>query len=313
MPFPAPAHAFPTKDEMADYLETYAAHFKLPVWTGVRVDRLSKQGERFIVTADEQRFEVENVVVAMANWQQPRLPSFATEIDPSMVQIHSSEYRNLSQLQDGDVLIVGSGNSGAEIALETARGGHRTWISGRDPGQVPFHIDGLAARLILIHLVLGIVFHRVMTVNTPIGRKARSKSLSHAMPLLRVKSKHLAAAGVERVPRTVGVQDGLPMMEGGRVLKAANIIWCMGFHPGFSWIDLPVLGEEEPLHERGVVASEPGLYFVGLHFLYAASSAMVQGASRDAEYVANHIAARSTAGAAAGLARSLPSSEPRHA
>jgi putative flavoprotein involved in K+ transport len=309
MRFPAPGHTFPTKDEMADYLESYAAHFKLPVRTCVRVDRLSKQGGKFVIMAGDQRFEAENVVVAMANWQKPRIPSFAKDIDPGIVQMHSSEYRKPSQLQDGDVLIVGSGNSGAEIALETARSSHRTWVSGRDPGHVPFSIDGLAARLILMRLVLRIMFHRIMTVNTPIGRKARRNSLSHAMPLLRVKSEHLAAAGIERVPRTTDVQAGLPVMEDGRVLQVANIIWCTGFHPGFSWIDLPVLGEEGPLHDRGVVASEPGLYFVGLHFLYAASSAMVQGVSRDAERIARHIAVRSTA----GVAQSLPSSEPRRA
>jgi putative flavoprotein involved in K+ transport len=107
------------------------------------------------------------------------------------------------------------------------------------------------------------------------------------------------------------VRDGLPVLEDGRVLDVANVIWCTGFHPGFSWIDLPVLGSQEPIHERGVVASEPGLYFVGLHFLYALSSVMIHGVNRDAERIANEIAARSTTPAAADVSRSPASHEPR--
>jgi hypothetical protein len=107
--------------------------------------------------------------------------------------------------------------------------------------------------------------------------------LAHGMPLIRVKPKHVARMGVERVGRVVGVRNGLPMLEDERVLEVENVIWCTGFRHGFDWIDLPVLGETEPLHERGVVAAEPALYFVGLMFLYAASSAQIHGVSRDAE------------------------------
>jgi putative flavoprotein involved in K+ transport len=294
MPFPAPSHYFPTKNEMADYLEAYAARFELPVQTGIQVDRLSKLDERFIITAGDRRYEANNVVVAMANWQKPRVPPFAQKLDPTIVQMHSSEYINPSQLREGDVLIVGAGNSGAEIAHEIVRS-HPTWLSGKDIGRVPFRLEGIAARFLLIPLVLRLLFHRIMTVNTPIGRKMRPKLLTHAMPLLRVKPQDLVAAGVERVPRTINVQNGLPVLEDGRVLSVANIIWCTGFHPGFSWIDLPVLGKEEPLHERGVVTNQPGLYFVGLHFLYAVSSGQIHGVSRDAKHVVKIIGDRASA------------------
>ena len=291
MPFPARPHTFPTKDEMADYLEAYAARFGLPVRTGVRVDCLSRQGSHFALTAGDLRFEAEHVVVAMSSYQKSRVPSFARELDPAIVQLHSSEYQNPSQLRDGGVLIVGAGNSGAEIALEVARA-HPTWMSGRDTGHVPFRIDGVAARYILSPLVGRVLFHRVLTVDTPIGRKARPKILSHGMPLVRVKPTDVAAAGIERVPKVVGVRDGLPVLEDDRVLEVANVIWCTGFHAGFPWIDLPVFGEVEPLHERGIVANEPGLYFVGLNFLYAVSSAQIHGVGRDAEYIVRAIGAR---------------------
>ncbi|HEX6709238.1 MAG TPA: NAD(P)-binding domain-containing protein [Rubrobacter sp.] len=290
-PFPAPGWSFPTKDEMADYLEAYAAHFELPVRTGVRVQGLSKNGDQFVVVAGGRHFQADNVVVAMADFQRPKAPTFAGELDPSIVQLHSCDYRNPSQLRDGSVLIVGAGNSGAEISLEVSRT-HPTWLSGRDTGHFPFRIEGVASRLLLARLALRFVFHRVLTVSTPIGRRARPKILSNGAPLIRVKPGDLAAAGIERVPRVVDVRDGLPLLEDGRVLDVANVIWCTGFHPGFSWIDLPVFEAEEPIHERGVVGNEPGLYFVGLEFLYAMSSVMVHGVGRDAEHIARHISSR---------------------
>jgi putative flavoprotein involved in K+ transport len=291
MPFPAPPYSFPTKDAMGDYLESYAQHFALPVRCGVRVERVSRLGDRFLVVAGNQQIEAENVVVAMANYQRPRVPAFAGDLSPRIVQLHSLDYRNPAQLQSGGVLIVGAGNSGAEIALDVARG-HETWVAGRDTGHVPFRIDGLAARLLLIRLVLRVVFHRILTVRTPMGRRARAKMLHVGGTLVRTKPHDLIAAGIKRVPRVARIENGLPVLEDGRVLDVANVIWCTGFHPGFSWIDLPVFGADgEPQHDEGVVGGEPGLYLVGLHFLSAMSSVMIHGVGRDAARIADRISA----------------------
>jgi putative flavoprotein involved in K+ transport len=294
MPFPAPSpHYFPTKDEMADYLESYATQFNLPVRSSTRVDYLTRDGDKFIVRAGDQLFDAENVVVAMANYQKPKVPSFAKDLAPNVIQLHSSEYRNPEQLRDGGVLIVGAGNSGAEIAIELVRS-HPTWLSGRDVGQVPFDINGFLGRLILVKLTLRGLFHRVLTVNTPMGRKARPKVISRGGPLIRTKRKHLADAGVQFVPRVAGVENGKPVLGDGQTLDVANVIWCTGYHYGFSWIDLPIHGEHEPTHEQGTVPGQPGLYFVGLEFLYALSSIMVHGLERDAERIAGVIEERMT-------------------
>jgi len=298
LPFPAPAFSFPTKDQMADYLEAYAKHFDLPVHTGIRVDRVSRDGARYIVDAGDRRFEADHVVVAMATYQAGRIPDFAQALDPGIVQLHSGEYRNPGQLRPGDVVIVGAGNSGADIALDVAPS-HHTWLSGRHPGNVPFRIESRIARVIL-PILFRVVFHRILTVDTPIGRRARPLAISKGGPLIRVKPADLAAAGVERVSRVTGVQDGKPLLADGRVLDVSNVIWCTGFHPALSWIDLPtpVHGADgEPVHNRGIVPGEPGLYFVGLHFLYAFSSTMIHGIARDAERIADTIQARVRAAA----------------
>ena len=192
MPFPGPAHSFSTKDEVADYLETYAARFRLPVRTGVRVRRLSRNGARFLVDAGDRQFEADNVVVAMGSYQLPRLPVFAASLDPDIVQLHSAAYRNVAQLREGRVLVVGVGNSGAEIALDVAAS-RPTWLAGTESGRVPFRHGGALARHVFLPLMFRVIGHRVLTVRTPIGRKMRPKLLSHAAPLVRVKPADIAA------------------------------------------------------------------------------------------------------------------------
>jgi len=295
-PFPAPAHSLPSKDEVADYLESYAARFALPVRTGVTVKRLSKQGDRFVVEAGDLRFEAANVVVATGAYHTPRIPAFASELDPAITQMHSRQYRRPSQLRDGGVLVVGAANSGAEIALEVS-GAHQTWLSGRHPGNEPTRPGSAADRLMTP--LIWFAFSHVLTVNTPLGRKAAAQLRSHGLPLARVRPDDLLAAGVERVhARTVGVRDGLPVLADGRILDVANVIWCTGFSPGFEWIDLPIFGHDgEPLHERGVVASHAGLYFVGLFFQSAVISSLVGGVGRDAEHIVQAIARRTSGSA----------------
>ena len=284
-PFPARGDAFPTKNQMADYLEAYAVKFRLPILTEARVEKLSKQGDQFVVMASGQRFEAENVVVAMGNYQTPRLPKFAGELSPEIRQIHSYDYRNPSQLQPGGVLVVGVGNSGADIAMEVARN-HETWISGKESGHIPWPIESFMGRNFLIRLVR-FVGHHVLTVSTPMGRKLRPKMLGQPAPLIRVKPKDLVNAGITRVSKVIGALNGKPLLADERTLDVSNVIWCTGFDAGFSWIQLPVFGDDgRPIHERGIVERVPGFYFVGLRFLYSMTSDAVTGVGRDAERIA---------------------------
>ncbi|MET0608449.1 MAG: NAD(P)-binding domain-containing protein [Gaiellaceae bacterium] len=287
--FPAPGWSFPTARETADYLEAYAERFELPVRSGWRVDRLSGGGGRYLVECGERRLSATSVVVATGFYGTPNVPGFAAELDPQIVRMHSSEYRRPSQLRPGPILLVGAGNSGADIAMEVAPA-FRTWLSGPDKGQIPVRIGSRRWRLALP--LLWFLATRVLTVRTPIGRKIRPHVLESGAPRIRVKSDDLKAAGVEFVPRTVGVRDGLPLLEDGRVLDVENVIWCTGFRHDFDWIDAPVLdAADEPLHEAGVAAA-PGLYFLGLDFQYSFASENVGGVRYDAKRIARHIAAR---------------------
>jgi putative flavoprotein involved in K+ transport len=197
--------------------------------------------------------------------------------------------------------VVGAGNTGAEIALDVVSG-HPTWLSRTDTHHVPFRIETVAARHVFLPLVLRVVGHHVLTVKSPIGRKVRRKVLSRARRSSGSSPRTSPPAASNASPGSWawGTAPGAGGPAGPRV---TNVIRCTGLRPDFSWIDLPVFGDgqKEPMHHRGVVADEPGLYFVGLLFLCAMSSAFLPGVGRDAK----HIAAREPNGQPVGLAQSV--------
>ena len=290
--FPAKRTAYPTAGEMADYLEAYAAHFALPVRSGIAVDTLARAGDRYVVTAGDRTFEAENVVVATGVMQKPHVPDFASALDPRLTQLHSSDYRNPSQLQNGPVLVVGASHSGADIAHEVAAT-HPTILSGVDTGQIPAGVDTRRGRMGF--RMLAFAGRHILTMDTPMGRKMRPHVRHGGAPLLRYRRKDLLAAGVERtLARTVAVDDGRPVLDDGRVLDVRNVVWCTGFRPDFSWIEAPFeLGDDGyPVQYRGAVPSAPGLYFVGLLFLHSFTSMLVYGTGRDTGRVAKHIASQ---------------------
>src|SRR4051812_10126001 len=296
MPFPKARASFPTTHEMADYLESYAARFELPVRLRTPVEAIAKDDDGYVVTASDHTYQADNVVVATGVMQKPYIPSFAQEIDPRITQLHSTGYRNLAQLQEGGVLVVGASHSGADIAYEAAAE-HATVLSGPDTGQIPASVETRRGRMGFRALFF--VGSHILTMDTPLGRKMRPEIRHGGAPLLRYRKKDLLAAGVERVvARTAGVQDGRPVLDDGRVLEVQNVIWCTGFRRDFSWIDVPFeVGEDGyPVQYRGVVASAPGLYFVGLLFLHSFTSMLIRGTGKDAERVAQHIVGKRSNG-----------------
>ena len=307
MRFPAPSLSFPTKDEVSDYMAAYAARFELPVRGGVKVDSVSRDGDQFEVASSAGMLRAANVVIATGACHTPKIPDFASQLDPAIVQLHSIAYKSPSQLRDGPVLVVGAGNSGAEIAYDI-RHAHNVLLSGTPAGQLPVR-HGAAAAALVLPLIKFLGTH-VLTVDTPVGRNVLPKM--KGAPLIRVKLKDLEGAGIERVARVTGERDGRPALADGRALDVANVIWCTGFRSDFEWIRLPdAFGPDgKPIQYRGVAASEPGLYFVGMEHLYAAVSDVLPGVGRDAAYIARHIARNRTLAGQAGAEDASAGREP---
>src|SRR3954454_10728724 len=292
LPFPGDPWSFPGKDDVGDYLESYASHFDLPVRTGVAVDAVERDGAGFAVLTGDRRMTASQVVVATGGWRSPVVPACAADLDPRIRQLHSSDYRNPSQLPDGPVLVVGAAHSGADVALELAAT-HETVLAGPTRGEVPFDIEGRPARAII--RLLWFVANHVLTMRTPMGRRMRRHVRGEGGPLLRVRNRDLLAAGVDRTEaRVCGTRDGAPLLDDGRVLDVASIVWCTGFRNDLGWLRVPLdLGDDGwPAQDRGEVASCPGLWFVGLPFQYAFASMLVGGVGRDARDVSRRIVAR---------------------
>jgi putative flavoprotein involved in K+ transport len=297
MPCPGEPWSFPGKDDLADYLEAYARRWEIPVRLGVRVHRLSArdtEGGGFVVDTSTGRITCDNVVVATGTFgRTPSVPDFAKDLDPSILQLHSSEYRRPGQLREGAVLVVGASHSGSDIAFEAAAT-RPTTLVGRDCGEIPVRLESPGMKVLFP--VLLFLWRHLITRRTPIGRKEMSHLRFHGAPMLRVKRSDLAERGVVRNESRVDcVRDGLPVLADGTVVDVANVVWATGFRQDFDWIDLPVFGEDGwPKEYRGVIDDAPGLFFCGLSFQYSFSSMLVGGCGRDAEYVARRIVARAS-------------------
>ncbi|GHJ53004.1 monooxygenase [Nonomuraea sp. TT08I-71] len=279
--FPARPDHYPSKDEMADYLAEYAHRFELPVRLGRRVRELNRHGTRLTIRADGGDLEADHVVVATGPTMMPHRPPYAERLD--VPQLHSSDYRNPSQLPDGQILVVGAGNSGAEIALDLAFT-RRVMLAGTDTGRLPVPLGGLRYRLL----------NRLLTVDNVIGRRIAERSNGRGSPLVRIQPEDLAAAGVERVARVTDADGGRALLADGRQIDVAAVVWCTGYRPDYHWIRIPVFNDGRPVQHRGVVAGCPDLYFVGLPFQSGFASSLVGGVGRDARYVTDHLAARRT-------------------
>ncbi len=289
MPFPADDMYFPTKDEVAVYLEDYATRYQLPVKSNTRIDVLARNGDGYRLASGTQSFRARNVIIATGAYQAPHVPFFARDLDPEIVQVHSSSYRNPDQFPEGRVLVVGAGNSGAEIALELSKTGRQVWLSGRDVGHIPAnqlgkYFGGRPYWWFISH---------VLSIDTPVGRKMRSQVLAHGNPLIRSNRKEILDSGVQVAPRLEGVLSGRPRLQDGRILDVGAIIWATGFRPSYSWIEMPIFDEYGfPVHQRGIVPGADVLYFVGLHFQTALTSALIGGVGRDAQYITGRIGAQ---------------------
>ena len=140
--FPAPPDTYPTKDQVADYLQDYAARFDLPVLLSCAVERVVRTGDRFSVHTSQGLLRARRVVVATGPFQKPAVPAIGAGLGPDVVQLHSASYRNPSVLPSGGAVVVGAGNSGRQIALELSETHAVTLAVGTGPLELPQRLLG---------------------------------------------------------------------------------------------------------------------------------------------------------------------------
>lgn len=282
--FPAPRGTYPTKDDVANYLEDYVDHFSLPVQLQTHITRLEQGGGMFRLKTDRNVFRAGRVVVATGPFQTPFVPAMSHLLDSDLAQLHSSAYHNRRQLPPGDVLVVGSGNSDLHIAEELLATHPVTLARGTPQPFLPQNVLGRSLFWWMEQLRLSRV-----PASSRLGRRLKQKD-----PVIGASLTELQRKGLSVTPRAKGAQGRTIAFADGQTIMPQSVIWATGFRPDFSWIHLPVIDAKGyPCHQQGVTSVE-GL-FLGLSWQRTRGSALLGWVGLDAAFIAEHVTRRSTA------------------
>ncbi len=338
---------FMVKDDIVAYLEAFARHVDPPIREGVAATGVSRMPDgRFAVDTTAGRWTADDVVMATSGYHVPAVPRVGERLPARVRQIHSQDYRNPAQLPDGAVLVIGTGQSGCQIAEDLHLAGRRVHLAVGDAPRSPRRYRGKDA----IRWLDEMGYYETTVDTHPLGTAVRRKAnhyftgrdggreidlrqfAAEGMQLhglleavdgevarfrpdlaanlaeadkvyLRIRKMiddHIARAGIDAPPAGPYVPPWTVTAEPVRLDLAAadvtSVVWCTGFRADFSLVDVPVFnGAGQPCHHRGVTGV-PGLYFLGLGWLWTWGSGRFSGIAEDARHVVETIAARGTAG-----------------
>jgi putative flavoprotein involved in K+ transport len=283
MPFPAPAGSHPTKDDVADYLQSYAREFRLPVRLDSPVTRLHAEPGGFAVTTPSGVLHAAQVVVATGPFQRPFVPGLAAGLDPAAPQLHSADYRNPGQLPPGArVLVVGAANSGLQIAAELAASHEVTVAVGSRPLELPQRIAG---RDLFFWLTKSGFFS--VPAHTRLARRLRARGDI----VIGTRSRELARRGIGFRPRLTGFTGRTATFADGTTAEVGAVVWATGFRPDYGWLHVPGVVVDGEVRHRAGVTDVPGLYFLGLPWQTCRGSALLGFVGRDAAALEERLAA----------------------
>lgn len=287
MPLGGNENDLPSKDEIADYLESYAKQMHLPIKLNCEIFRLSKQDEVYYAETNDGIIEARNIIVATGPFQSKNVPHFAKSLSESVIQLHSSEYQDSSQLLPGTTVVVGGGNSGAQIAVELASDDRqKVYISiARNITFKPLHI--MKRSIFWYFEKLGILR---ASADRMVGKWLRNQPEY----VYGYELKELMTQGkVNMRPRAINAIDDRILYEDGSETRIDNMIWATGFKRNDSWIDIHTAFDSkgEMIHERGV-SPVAGLYYIGLPWQTSRGSALLGWVKYDAQKIVSHVIQR---------------------
>jgi putative flavoprotein involved in K+ transport len=283
LPFPAPADTHPTKDDVADYLAAYAAHFALPVRLNSPVLRVhSEPDAAFAVSTPTEVLRARQVVVATGPFQTPRIPALAEQVDPQVPQLHSADYRNPAQLPAGArVLVVGAANSGLQIAAELADTCSVTVAVGSRPKELPQRIAG---RDLFFWLTKSGFF--TVPTDSRIARRLRARGDL----VIGTRSRELRRRGIAFRSRLTEVAGRTARFEDGGTADFDAVVWATGFRSDYSWLHVPGVVVDGQVRHTAGVAEVPGMYFIGLPWQTSRGSALLGFVGADAAVLSARMA-----------------------
>jgi putative flavoprotein involved in K+ transport len=288
-PMPYEPMHLASKDEVADYLEHYAAQWSLEMRLGTRVEAIVRVPDGFELTLRQgdvvSTARASRVVIAAGTFATPYVPQLQGEADEKLFQIHVSRYQNPAQLPDGPALVVGTGASGTQIATELAAT-RKVYLSGPETKHLP---RGLLGKDIYwwLYATGAMGIRRESWLGQRLLRGGGADLL-----IGKSLQQLVQEAGLIRQGMLTAFVDGMPTFDDGHTVDdITSVVWATGYRNDYTWLQMPVCDAQgQPRQVRGVAIDVPGLYFVGLRFMHRADSSNMSGVSRDAEYIAAQIA-----------------------
>ncbi|WP_226671142.1 flavin-containing monooxygenase [Metabacillus litoralis] len=276
------SNSYPTKNDISEYLKLYAKKFSLPIQMNTSVNKLFLDNDEFVIKTNQGSLRANHVVVATGPFQKPNIPDFSTFLSEDILQIHSSEYKNPKQLTNGTTLVIGGGNSGAQIATELSKDrkvflavGHKMMFLPQDIG----------------HKSIFWYFDKLGVYKAPhdsiIGKIVRRKP----DPIFGFELKRLLKNGrITLKSRAISSENNVIIFKDQTQLKVDNVVWATGYKPDYNWIEIDELFNKQgfPIHNRGVT-SRKGLFFLGLPWQHNRQSALITGVGEDAKYLYNQL------------------------
>jgi len=280
---PGDPDAYPTKGEMADYLEAYTKHFDLTVVSGTSIRRLERLDRGFRVATDSgQQIDCRAVVLATGAFQRPAVPAISKQLSASVFQLSPENYKAPVQLPPGRVLVAGDGATGREIASELSATHEVLLATGRPRRVSPDRILGKSVfwwmdKLGILRASRESAVGRYLIKTDPFPGKA--------LELSRLREQGVVVVG--RIVRAEGRKVGFTI---GETTEVDAVLWATGYKDDTAWVAIPEVKDERGrfVHQRGI-SPVPNLYFIGRSWQWTRGSALLVGVGADAWYLANHI------------------------
>ncbi|QXP74381.1 NAD(P)-binding domain-containing protein [Tenacibaculum sp. AHE15PA] len=283
MKFNASKGHYPTKFEVSNYFKSYVEKFEIPLQLDTLITSVRKNEKGFYVSYKDGEIQTKNVIVATGPFHIPYTPPCHKKISETVSQMHSNYYKRVDQLQKGDALVVGAGDSGYQILDEISKDKNRTVYFSGNTNVKSLPQQFLGKTLWWWFTLIGFLSYSKYSW---IGKRINSS----VQPVIGTDVKEiLSRENVIAVGRTKDALNSEIEFEKDKISTIKNIVWATGYRPNFKWIEGLELDEDGyPKNYRGV-SNINGLFFIGLPWMFTRGSATLGGVSKDAKYLADII------------------------
>ncbi|MTI20745.1 NAD(P)/FAD-dependent oxidoreductase [Fulvivirga sp. RKSG066] len=278
---PKAKEEYPSKDHVIQYLTDYEKRYKLPIHRPVKVERVSKSDKGFEITTNQGTYNTKALISATGTWKKPYVPEIKDFERFEGQSLHSSAYSSPDQINGHEVLVVGGGNSGAQILAELSKTHATTWVTLKEPKLLPDEVDGrylfeFATKQYKAKLE---------------GKKIEpAGSLGDVVMVESVKDARDRDVLHSKRPFEAFYEDGVVWADGTKQ-KFDSVIWCTGFKASLDHLSGLFNGTKPAKIKTNLTSAQEidGLWLVGYGSWTGYASATLIGVGRTARQTAKEV------------------------